>query len=98
MPIPEAKPQSATPREQQVLELVRAGKSISQIASILNIAVGTVKLHKKHCSEKGLLNLSSQGKQWSVVRLEQLLTKLEIASAYNDAAKTMFNELQACKK
>lgn len=49
-----------TRREQEVLELIAAGNTDRQIASQLNLAVGTVHTHRKHIMAKlGVRNVTS---------------------------------------
>ncbi len=51
--------QKLTPQEIQVAEMVRHGKSSQEMASILNIALGTVKTHRNNLRRK--LDLRNRG-------------------------------------
>lgn len=44
-------PPRFTPREREVVDLVRSGMTNPQIAAALGIATGTVKVHLKRCFE-----------------------------------------------
>ena len=69
-----------SPREQEVLGLIRAGLQNRQIAEALFIANSTTKVHVRHILEK----LGAKTRAEAVARYEMFTTRKGIGSANGD--------------
>ena len=66
MPLTIVTDRSLTPREDEVLDLLIAGRSNKDIASSLDIAEATVKMHVKNILTKIRLKNRTQAAVWAI--------------------------------